>query len=221
MDIIEAVKTRKSIRAYKDKPVSKATIEELLAVAVRAPSSLNTQPWEFAVIAGDVLERIKEENVKLIESGAPPSPDIQSGGFDGVYKQRQIDLAKQLFGLLGISKADKEKRVEWTKQGFRFFGAPAAVVALCDKSLAIERSMYDLGAVVQTLCLVALNYGLATCIQGQGLMYPEVIRKHTGLPDSKRLVICVTIGYPDMDFPGNKIQTERAPVADITRWFGF
>ena len=221
MDIIEAVKTRKSIRAYKDKPVPKATIEEILELAVRAPSSMNTQPWEFGVIAGDVLRKIKEENVKLLESGAPPSPDIKSGGFDGIYKQRQIDLAKQLFGLLGISKEDKEKRVEWTKQGFRFFDAPAAIIGLCDKSLSIERSMYDIGAAVQTICLVALNYDLATCIQGQGLMYPEVIRKYTGIPDSKRLVICVTIGYPEMDFSGNKIQTARTPAGDITQWFGF
>jgi nitroreductase len=221
MDIIEAVKARKSIRAYLDRPVARSTLEEIMDIAVRAPSSMNTQPWEFVVLTGDVLTKIKDENVKLLESGATPNPEVQGGTYEGVYKQRQIDLAKQLFGLLEISKGDKEKRTAWTKQGFRFFDAPAAIIAYCDKSLSFERSMYDVGAVVQTICLVALNYGLATCIQGQGIMYPEVVRKYTKLPDSKRLVICVTIGYPDMDFPGNKIDTERTPAADIVKWIGF
>ena len=111
--------------------------------------------------------------------------------------------------------------MEWGKAGFRFFGAPAVILALCDNSLGEGSCLYDLGAVVQTISLVALNYGLGTCIQGQGIMFPEVIRKHTHIPESKRLIICITIGYPDMDFPANKLVTNRTPAKDITQWLGF
>ena len=220
MDVVEAVKTRKSIRGYLDKPVPRKTIEEILEIAVRAPSSMNTQPWEFAVIGGDVLAKIKEDNIKLLGNGTPPNPDRKGGPFEGPYKQRQIDLAKQLFKLLDIGRQDKEKRTEWTKQGFRFFDAPAAVFAFCDRSLNPERSMFDIGAIVQTICLTALNYGLGTCIQGQGIMYPDVIRKHTGLPDSKQFIICITMGYPDNDFPANRIASERTPAKELTAWYG-
>ena len=221
MDIIKAVESRKSIRAYTNKPVPKEIIEEILNISVRAPSALNTQPWEFAVIAGDVLEKIGRENVKKIEDGSMPNPDVAPVVYGGIYKKRQVTLGKTLYGLLGITKEDKEKRMEWTKQGFRFFGAPAAIIAYCDKSLSEGHSMYDVGAVVQTISLVALNYGLGTCIQGQGILFPDVIRKHTGIQESKRLIICVALGYPDKDFPANKLVTERVPVGEITQWFGF
>ena len=221
MDIIEAVKARKSIRAYKDKKVPRGVIEEILDISVRAPSALNTQPWEFAVISGDVLEKIGRENVKKIEEGSMPNPDVAPVAYQGIYKKRQVTLGKTLYGLLGITKEDKEKRAEWTKQGFRFFGAPAAIIAYCDASLSEGHSMYDVGAVVQTISLVALNYGLGTCIQGQGILFPDVIRKHTGIEESKRLIICISIGYPDSDFPGNALVTERVPAKEITQWFGF
>jgi len=221
MNIIEAVRSRRSIRAYQGKPVPKEIIEEVLEISVRAPSAMNTQAWEFAVITGDLLEKIKDENVKLIESGTMPNPDVTPAAYEGLYKKRQVDLAKQLYALLEITKEDKEKRMEWTKQGFRFFDAPAIIIAHSDKSLSEAHSMYDIGAVVHTISLVALSYGLGTCIQGQGIMFPEVIRKYTSIPESKRLIICITIGYPDMDFPANKLVTDRAPAKDVTQWFGF
>ncbi|MDY6854946.1 MAG: nitroreductase [Thermodesulfobacteriota bacterium] len=220
MDIIEAVKSRMSIRAYKDKPIPKEVIEEILEISVRAPSALNTQPWEFAVITGDVLRKIMEENVKLLEGGSMPNPDVQPVFFEGEYKRRQVDLAKQLYGLLGITKEDKEKRAKWTQEGFRYFNAPSVIIIYSDKSLSEGGSMYDVGAITQTIALVALKYGLGTCIQSQGILFPEVIRKYTDIPDTKRLIICITIGYPDMDFPANKLVTNRVPAKDITKWYG-
>ena len=116
MDIIKAVESRKSIRAYTNKPVPKEMIDEILNISVRAPSALNTQPWEFAVIAGDVLEKIGQENVKKIEDGSMPNPDVAPVTYEGIYKKRQVTLGKTLYGLLGITKEDKGKRMEWTKR---------------------------------------------------------------------------------------------------------
>ncbi|MDY6967309.1 MAG: nitroreductase [Spirochaetota bacterium] len=221
MDIIEAVKSRKSIRAYQDKPISKDVIKEILEISLRAPSALNTQTWEFSIITGEVLDKIKDENAKLIESGAMPNPDVAPQAYDGIFKKRQVDLAVQLYKLLGITREDKEKRMDWTKHGFKFFNAPAVIIVYCDKNLSEGHSMYDAGAIVQTIALVAQNYGLGTCIQGQGVMYSDVIRKYVDIPESKRMIICIAIGYPDLDFPANKIVTDRVDVNDVTKWVGF
>jgi nitroreductase len=221
MDVLEAIRARKSIRGYKPDPVPKETIKEILDVAIRSPSTLNTQPWEFTVITGEVLNNIKRANIEMLASGATPTPDFGFKPFEGVYRRRQVDLAIQIFGLMGIAREDKEKRAQWRERGYRFFDAPAAIIISVDKSLSEIRPQFDIGAIAQTICLAALNYGLGTCIQDQTLMFPEVVRRFTGIPDSKRIIIAIAIGYPDWDFPANKLQSEREPVENITTWQGF
>jgi nitroreductase len=218
MDVIEAIKSRKSIRGYKPDPVPKKVIEEILEVASRAPSSMNTQPWEFTVVAGDILNGIRKANLEKLAAGETPGMEITRGGYQGVYRERQVSIGVRLFQLMNIAREDREKRMEWTKRGFRFFDAPAAIILSMDKSVG-QGGQFDIGAISQTIALAALNYGLGTCIQGQGIMYPDVIRKFTGIPDSKLIVIALTIGYPDWDFPANKIHSEREPIENITSWY--
>ena len=219
MDVVEAIKSRKSIRGYKPDPVPKEVLEEILVTATRAPSGMNTQPWEITVIAGDVLEKIKQANVEKLSSGETPRQEVGRGQYTDQYRERQVALAVQLFQLMGIAREDREKRTEWMKRGFRFFDAPAAIIISIDRSLG-EAAEFDVGSISQTIALTALNHGLGTCIQMQGIMYPDVIRKFTGIPDSKRISICLTIGYPDWDFPANKVVSEREPLEKNTTWCG-
>jgi len=221
MDIVEAIGTRKSIRGYKPDPVTKEILRDIVDIATRAPSSMNTQPWELTIITGEVLDNIKRSNIEMLMSGTMPNPDMPSEAFEGVYRQRQVDLAVQLFQLMGIAREDKEKRAEWMQRGFRFFDAPAAIILSVDRSLHEWWPLFDIGSISQTICLAALNYGLGTCIEGQGVMYPEVVKKYTGMPESKRIIICIAIGYPDWDFPANKVESKREPVESITTWCGF
>ena len=219
MDIIEAVKTRKSVRAYKPDPVPADVLQEILEISVRAPSAMNTQPWEFTVVAGEPLEKMRQDNVaELMKVGK----DVLVFNYTGVYRDRQVDLAKRLFQLMEIKREDKEKRNEWLKRGFRYFDAPAALIISMDRSLE-ERTwaVFDLGVISQTICLVALKYGLATCIEDQGVIFPEVIRAHTGLPETKTPLIAIAIGYPDWDFPANALQTPRESAESLTTWCGF
>ncbi len=219
MDIIEAIRSRKSIRGYKAEPIPKKAIEEILEIASRAPSGMNTQPWEFTVVAGDVLDAIRKANLEKLTSGETPDMEVPRGGYQDIYRERQVALGIQLFQLMGIDREDREKRTQWTMKGFRFFDAPAVIIISSDKSLG-DAAQFDLGAVSQTIALAALNYGLGTCIQGQGIMYPDVIRELTGIPESKRISICLTIGYPDWDFPANKVHSEREPIENVTTWCG-
>ena len=221
MDVVEAIQTRKSIRGFRPDPVPKEVLRNILEIAIRAPSGVNAQPWEITVVAGKALDNIKRENVEMATSGAMPSPDMRGQTREGVYKQRQVDLAIEIFQLMGIAREDKAKRAEWIQRGFRFFDAPAAIILYADKSLGESGPLMDIGSLSQTICLAALNYGLGTCIEGQGVMFPDVVRKHTGIPESKRIIICIAIGYPDWDFPANKLETKREPMENIATWCGF
>jgi len=223
MDVIEAVKKRKSIRGYKPSPVPKWVLEQILELASHAPSAMNTQPWEFTVLTGDVLENVKQSNVELFKSGAPPNPEhvVVSWPRESIYRQRQVNLAKQLFQLMDIPREDKEKRAKWLERGFRYFDAPAVIIMSTDRCLSESGPLLDIGAVIQTICLTALHFGLGTCIEDQGTMYPEVLRKYAHIPESKRIIMAIAIGYPDWDFPANKLETEREPIENITTWLGF
>ena len=223
MEIIEAIRARRSIRAFKPDPVPQEVLRAILDVATKAPSAMNTQPWEFAVIAGDVLQKIKEDNVAHLRSGAPARVDHLVVGWppDSVYRTRQVDLAKQIFALMDIPREDKEKRAEWLERGFRFFDAPAAIIIMTDKNLSEAGPAVDIGAAMQIICLAALTHGLGTCIEDQGILFSDVVRKYTGIPESKRIMIAIAIGYPNGDFPANRLESTRENIDNITTWYGF
>lgn len=220
MDLMEAIASRQSVRAYKPERVPRKIIAQIIGAALRAPSSMNTQPWKISVLMGDVLERIRQENVALLTSGTMPGKDVPFKPYEGEYKQRQVELAKDLFAALGITREDKEKRDAWMQQGFRFFGAPAAIVLSLDESTDEPSGFSDLGGLAQTICLAALNFGLGTCIMGQGIMYPEAVRKHAPIPANHRMWLCITLGYPDEQAAANSLRSRREPLENVTSWYG-
>lgn len=223
MDIIDAIKSRKSIRGYKPDQVPRAVIREILETAVRAPSTMNTQPWEFFVIAGEPLRKTIEGCAARLRGGESPHPELEVIGWtnDSVYRDRQVDLAKHIFQVMGIARDDKAKRAAWMERGFRYFDAPAAIVICVDRSLAEAAPLLDIGAVMQTICLAALHHGLGTCIHDQGVMFPEVVREHAGIPETKRIIIAISIGYPDEGNVVNTISAGREPAEGLTTWIGF
>ncbi|MDD2604277.1 MAG: nitroreductase [Desulfobacterales bacterium] len=222
MNVIEAIKTRKSIRGYRPDPVPRGVLRDILAVSGRSPSAMNSQPWEFVVLGGEVLDRVREANVAKLRDGIPPSGEHSVTGWskESVYRTRQVELAKGLFQLMDIDRHDTAKRAWWLERGFRFFDAPAAIIVVTDKSLQPETPLIDIGIVLQSICLTALEHGLATCIEDQGCMYPDVLREIAEIPDTKRIIMAMAIGYPDGDFPANRIETTRVPIDEIILWCG-
>jgi nitroreductase len=138
--------------------------------------------------------------------------------FEGAYRQRQVELAKELFKLMGIAREDKEARHKWMLRGFRFFEAPCEIVVCADKTMDRHIDMLGIGAVCQSICLAALEFGLGTCIANQGIMYDQAWRKLAGITDSKRLVAGITVGYPDPEFPANRLVSPREPVDSLITW---
>ncbi len=220
MELIEAIKARKSIRGYKPDPVPKKVLEEILEVASRAPSSMNTQPWEMWVVAGDALDELRQANLDAITSGQRPEMEIHRGGYKDEYRDRQVAIAVQLFQLMDIGREDKEKRGAWMMRGFRFLDAPAAIFITTNPELG-DAAQFDIGSISQTIALTALEHGLGTCIMGQGISFPSIVHRLTGIPESRQIAICLTIGYPDPDFPANRVASEREPLDKTTTWLGF
>ena len=223
MQVFDAINKRSSIRGFKPDPVPKAVVSEILEAAVRAPSALNSQPWEFLVITGQVLDKIRAANVAKLNSGASMSPDHVAAFWpkESIYRERQVALAKQIFSLMEIPREAREKRNAWQERGFRFFDAPVAIVVMTDRVLTESGPLLDIGMAVENLCLAAVAKGLGTCIEDQGVFYPEVIRDLAGIPETKRLIISIALGYPDWDFSANRLKTPRAPVDKVTTWVGF
>ncbi len=221
MDVIEAIKARKSIRSYKADAVPREVLKEILIAAGRSPSGDNAQQWEITVVSGEVLENIKRGNLEKLAARVPMAPDIPNIKFDGEYRRRQVEVAIQIFELMGIAWEDKQKRAEWMIRGFRFFDAPAAFLIYTDNSVYNTYSTYNLGIITQTICLAALNYGLGTCIHNQGVSYPDVVRKFAGIQDAKSIAPAISIGYPDWDFPANKLESKREPLEHFVEWRGF
>ena len=223
MEVLEAIAARKSIRGFAPDPVPVEILRGVLEAATHAPSAMNSQPWEFYVLGGEVLASVKRANAEKLNAGIPPNPEhlVVGWGPDSVYRNRQVALAKQIFQLMDISRDDAAGRAQWLQRGFRFFDAPAAVVIVVDSSLREGAPLLDIGAVMQSICLAALTYGLGTCIEDQGVMYPDVIREFTGMPESKRIVISIAIGYPDGQFAANRVDSAREPLDGISTWCGF
>ena len=214
---------RRSIRGYKPEPVPRVLIEEILALAMRSPSSMNTQPWNFTVVTGEVLDRIRAGNTERNLAGIPHSREFRIGGaFEGKHRERQVGVAKQLFAAMGIAREDKEARQDWVLRGFRQFDAPVCVIITYDRELAdSDDTAFDCGAVTTALVNAAWSRGLGAVINSQGIMQSPVVREHAGIADDQVIMKAVALGWPDESFPANAVVSERKSVDEASVFLGF
>ena len=219
----EVVRSRRSTRGYKPDPVPRKLIEEILELAMRAPSSMNTQPWNFYIITGEPLDRIRQGNTERMVAGVPQSREFRTGQpFAGVHRERQVEVAKQLFGAMGIERDNKEKRQDWVLRGFRQFDAPVCVIVTYDKELAdSDDTAFDCGAVTTALVNAAWSRGLGCVINSQGIMQSPVVREHAGIADDQVIMKAIALGWPDDDFPANAVVSNRKSVEEAATFVGF
>jgi nitroreductase len=220
MDVVEAIMKRQSIRAFNPDPVSLDMLRKIVEQALRAPSWANTQPWEFAIATGKPLEEIRKGFLERGEQS--PNPDVaRPYEFPEPYMSRVLALPtrKQT-----PTKEDTDFR---RTRNFTHYGAPAVIYLLVGRSLFYQQkginvwSLYDCGAVVQNIMLLATSYGLGTIAQAQAVVYPDIVRKVLGIPESKLIALGIAIGYPDWDDPINQSRTRREPLSEVVKWYGF
>lgn len=223
MDYNDIVHERRSIRGYQQKPVPRELIEEIIDLAKRAPSSMNTQPWHFHVITGEPLERIRKGNTEKMMSGSAVDREIKMNhGYEGPHRERQIEIAVQLFEAMGIARDDKPKRQDWVMRGFRQFDAPVSIVITVDKALADDTiAHFDCGAATYGLVLAAWSKGLGSVINGQGIMQSSVVRENANIPEDEVIMTCVAMGYPSDEFVANDVKSRRVTNEQVASFVGF
>jgi nitroreductase len=219
----EVVLGRRSIRGYKPDPVPRKLIEEVLQLAMRAPTSMNTQPWHFYVITGEPLDRIRAGNTERNLAGVPHSREFRIGQpFAGKHRERQIGVAKQLFSAMGIARDDKDARQDWVMRGFRQFDAPVCVIITYDRDVdGSDDSPFDCGGVANALVNAAWSRGLGTVINSQGIMQSPVVREHAGIAADQVIMKSIALGWPDDTFPANAVVSERKPIDEAAVFVGF
>jgi nitroreductase len=228
MDVIQAIKERKSIRAFKPDPVKLDLLKKIIEQAQRAPSWANTQPWEFAVAAGQKLKAIQDGFVKRGAQAMQNTPAEVARPYE--YPEPYISRIKSMQAQENrgrTSAMTKEEGEARMMDNFRHYGAPACIYLLVGKNFLLQSqgvnvwAMYDCGSAVQNIMLLAVNYGLGTIAQAMAVAYPDIIRKELGIPEDKLIALGISIGYPDWDNPVTKDFRERAPLDEIARFYGF
>ena len=223
MSYDDVVLGRRSTRGFKPDPVPLDLIKEILTLAMRAPSSMNTQPWNFTVVTGEPLNRIRAGNTERNMAGVPHSREFRTGtAFEGVHRERQIGVAKQLFSAMGIARDDAPARMDWVLRGFRQFDAPVCVIITYDKILSgSDDTPFDCGAVSTALVNAAWSRGLGAVINSQGIMQSPVVREHAGIAEDQVIMKAIALGWPEENFPANAVVSERKSVDEAARFVGF
>jgi nitroreductase len=223
MDYEEIAQDRRSIRGYKTDPIPREILEEIIHIAKHAPSSMNTQPWHFHVLTGEPLERIRKGNTEKMMTGSSVDREIKlNHGYEGPHRERQIEIAVQLFEAMGIARDDKERRMDWVMRGFRQFDAPVSIVITVDKALADDTiAHFDCGAATYGLVLAAWSKGIGSVINGQGIMQSSVVRENANIPEDQVIMTCVAMGYPDDSFVANDVKSRRSPNDKVASFIGF
>ena len=220
MNITDAIEGRASTRAFLDTPVPRETVHAILDTARWAPSGVNTQPWQVAVVTGELKQKIGDRIIATRTEGRKPDPDYQyyPKEFPNPYKARRVACGKALYGALGIEREDMDRRVDQWNKNYHGFGAPVELFIFLDASLE-KGSWLDTGMFIQNIMLAARAHGLETCPQAAMAEFPAIVREELDIPDTLHLVCGIALGYADPADPANNYRTEREDVDSFTRWF--
>jgi len=217
MDVITCIKTRMSIRRFKADPVPHELLMEVLETAKWSPSYKNSQPWEAIIISGEKKEALSRYLVELLERDEKSSPDLaEPKSWPSPIEARIAALMKKRSEITGKDLNNPEVRRKSKIANFRFYGAPHGIFLVQDSALTLW-SLFDMGLFAQSLMLAAHAHGLGTVPQAFLTDYAAPVKEFLGIPTSKRLVLGISIGYPDMESPVNSFRTDRVDVREIVR----
>jgi len=218
MSLDEAIRTRRSVRGFLPREVPEATLQEVFELAQWAPSNCNVQPWVPHVVSGPALQRLRAELVAAGMEQRPIEPDWPAEGiYHGVYRQRQVEAARALYGAMGVERHDTQRRHEAYVRNHDFFGAPHVVFVFMHHPFD-AREATDLGMYAQTLMLALTSRGIGSCAQGALGLFPGIVRRHLGLADDHRLLFGISFGYEDPAEPANAARVGRVPLGEAVRF---
>jgi nitroreductase len=220
----EALRTRRSVRAFLPTPVAQGEVEALLQLAARSPSGSNIQPWKVHVFTGELRQRITHDILQALDEGPAERHRREWNYYPSQWREpylgRRRKIGWDLYSLLGIPKGDFAATEQQRRRNYAFFGAPVGMMFTLEEDLEIG-SWLDLGIFIGSLALAARGRGLDTCPQAAFADFHEVIRPILGIPKNEIIICGMALGYADPHDPVNRLQTERAPLAEFATFRGF
>lgn len=215
MELFQAIRERKSIRAFKPDPLSRRQIEEILAMAILAPSAINLQPWEFTVVMGEEKERLSRRLIKAYREKQISCSPGNVKPLSEAFSRRGAESFELMNPIL--SDAGKDFGTFINEGSCDFYGAPAGILICLDNAFSRARFV-DIGIMLGYLLLVAHALGLGACPIGLINAYEDEVRDLLNIPEGKDIVIAVALGYPDWESPVNSFKTPREPLERFVRW---
>jgi nitroreductase len=217
-----AITSRRSVRAFLPTPVPRETIEAILAVAARAPSGTNTQPWQVHVLTGAAKAALSKDIIAAYDNPAERALHTEEYAYyptewKSPYIDRRRKVGWDLYSLLGISKTDKTGMHQQHARNYAFFDAPVGLMFTIDRAMQ-QGSWLDYGMFLQSVMVAARGRGLDTCPQAAFMQFHRIIARHLALPDTQMLVCGMSLGHADPHAVANQLGTEREPVAGFTRF---
>ena len=212
MNVTQAVAARRSVRGFLESSVDPALLRAIATKAARAATGGNLQPWHVDLVSGESLAELKTIMMVKLMAGETeiPAYDIYPRELTAPYRDRRFGVGEALYAALGIPREDKQARRMWFARNFQFFGAPAALFCTVDRRMGPPQ-WADLGMYLQTVMLLAVEAGLATCAQECWAVYPETVTHFLGTPPERMLFCGMSIGIEDVQEPANRLRATRAP----------
>jgi nitroreductase len=220
MNVIDALAKRKSTRAFLNKQVEHEKINTILDAARHAPSGTNTQPWQVAVVTGEAKIKLQSKIETAFRSGDKGKADYRyyPDEWTEPYASRRKACGLLMYKTLGITREDKERQLNQWAANYRAFDAPVMLLFFMDDVMQTGSYM-DYGMFLQSVMLVAVELGLATCPQASIADYPEIIKAELDYPQETVLLCGMALGYEDKDALVNSYRTSREEVNSFTRYF--
>jgi nitroreductase len=220
MDVLQALNSRYTVRAFKPDPIDRTTLEQVMEAALKSPSWANTQPWEIYVAGGEVLDRLREAYLANLKDCVARTPDLPAPKeWPQALKKRMEALRLERVATLERVCLDKSKLKDLSEMNYHFFHAPVVAYICMDKTLT-PWSIYDLGLFSQSLMLAARHYGLDSAPAVTLAAHPDLIRKELNIPDGLSIIIGIALGYADAGHPQNQYRTARRTVQEAITFKG-
>lgn len=223
MNVLDAIRNRRSIRAFRPDPVPRETIDQILQIAQRSPSGTNTQPWHVYVCAGAVKQAITDDVLALVRAGGGgryEDYDYYPATWKDEHRDRRREVGWSLYSLVGVPKGDREGSARQSARNFRFFDAPVGLFVTTDAYLG-RGSWADAGMYLQTIMLAAKGFGLDTCAQAAWIPYQKPVFEHLGIPADQCLVSGMSLGFANPDAIENTLVSARESLGNVVHYRGF
>lgn len=223
MDVLDAVATRYSCRAFLPTPIPEQTVRDILERAARAPSGGNLQPWHIHALAGERLEKLKalvRARPELLPRGEGAEYDIYPRDLKEPYQTRRRDVGAALYRSIGVAREDRPGRYRQYARNFEFYGAPVALLLCIDRSMGPPQ-WSDLGMYIQTVMLLARGHGLDTCGLEAWTHWHQTVYSFLAIPPEYIMFSGLALGFADESAAINCWRSPREPLDSYAVFSGF